>query len=112
MTNEAAVGVLLRLAGLWIAVKTLSTALVFLNSLSHWQAHQLLGFAGIQLFWLLLAGCLFFVPLTIARLLLPAATRLQQPTQWDVEDLQRVLFAALGLYFLVIGLSSVTGWLK
>ncbi len=111
MTNEAAVGVLLRLAGLCIVVKTLSTTFRFLDTLAHWPAHQLLGFGGIQLFWLLLGAGLLFAPLAIARLLLPAATREQQPTQWDLEDLQRVLFATLGLYFLVIGLSNTTGWL-
>ena len=108
MTNEAVVAVLLRLAGIWMGVSTLVSTMRLIGSFTQSQVHHLVAFGSIQLFWFILSAALVLAPLSVARNLLPKSSWSQGSSRWEIEDLQRVLFATLGLYFLVLGILSTS----
>lgn len=108
MTNVQAVAVILRAAGLWLFVDSLLVAIVTVPLALF--AYVSIAVAAISIFFLLLGAWLALRPLGVARMLLPNTSSEVTTTIWSVDEFQAAMFSVLGMYFLVLTITDLYGW--
>ena len=108
MTAVQFVGVLVRLAGLALLVTVVRQQAPLLSTylraeVGSWDA---LYFGGLLLIVILCVAMVLF-PRTVAAGIIPDTPDAEARFDWSLGDFQRTLFGALGLYFVVEGVSDL-----
>ena len=113
MTNQAAIAIIIRLAGIWIALEVAETFVYFVSAVA--QSEQPVDMSRrsvwiptfFNLLWLSISALLIAAPMRVANVLLPRSLHGEGTTRWGVEELQAVAFSVLGLFILLFTLTQV-----
>lgn len=115
MTNEQAVGAGVRVAGAVLVLSMFGPLLQLIPlsiQIGASRPFWLLTYA-LQCVPLAALGLLMIAkPSQFSRWILQDGTHLTEATGWSLEELQAVLFSVLGLYFMVITVTDLYGWLR
>lgn len=110
MTNAQAIAVILRVAGLWLLIRSLLVAMISIPiSLS---SDGLIAATAVFISFLLLGAWLALRPLVVARILLPGTSSETTTANWSVDEFQAAMFSVLGMYFLVTTVTDLAGWVQ
>ena len=113
MSNEAVVAVLLRLAGIFIALYLLQFIAGFVLSATSAGAMPiyLIGFGHVVI-WTLFAGALIVAPDRIARAVLPGRHAGAATASWSIDEFQAACFSVVGVFVLAFTLTDLSVWLR
>jgi hypothetical protein len=116
VTNLQVVGVGIRVFGVWKFLTVLYLVVLYLPWVFSVAASRDTYIALIfPAIWLVLSAFMIVQPIAIARHILPDTNEpaaAETSSTWSIDELQAVLFSALGVYFLVTSIPQFQGWLQ
>lgn len=112
MSNDAMVAVIIRVVGLLGGLFALNSAAAVWRLMGSGidSGVPVVSLLAVVL-WLVLSAIMIIIPLSLARILMPASATGQKETKLDLEAVRSIVLAALGLYLIFVAFSSLGSFL-